>query len=37
MGNFIAGLLVGLIIGLFAGWFAFRSTIKELKNKGWLK
>jgi len=37
MGTLIAGVLVGICIAFIAARIALRSTIKELKQKGWLK
>jgi len=37
MGNVIAGILIGICITYLAGPWAMRRTIKELKQKGWLK
>jgi hypothetical protein len=37
MGNLIAGVLIGIFIASIAARIALHSTIKDLKQKGWLK
>ncbi len=37
MGNLIAGFLLGICIVYLAGRWTMKSTIRDLKQKGWLK